>query len=126
MSQLNSLPITPVSNVLIPPTALRTTSGSVTVDFLEPDAQTITLSGNVTLVPINYQHAGFAKTLAITGGASSYTVTLPAGWILLGGLTSPISVAAGKRAILSLAIFGVNDASSATTSAVWVSYSVES
>ena len=125
MSQLRNVPFTADKNIYMPITPLKTTSGNVILDWLENDVQSITLSGNATLVPLNI-HAGLSKTLAVTGGASSYTITLPAEWVLLGGLTTPITLVAGKNAILSLAAIGTNDASANVTSAVWASYAVQS
>ena len=125
MSQLRNVPFTADKNIYMPITALKTTSGTVTVDFLENDVQSITLSGSIVLSTLNL-HAGLSKTLAITGGGSPFTITLPPEWVLLGGLTSPITLAAGKNAILSLAVIGTNDASANVTSAVWASYIVQS
>lgn len=126
MSQQVNIPFPPHPNIQQPLTNLKTSSGNVVLDFYEADNQQVTLTGNATLAPVNATHAGLSKAIFVTGGGSSYTLTLPASWVPLGGLTSPITVAAGKCGILSVAVVGTNDASANTTQQVWASWIVQS
>jgi len=84
-------------------------SASLALDFspaLSPYRQ-VTLTGNLTLSSLNL-FAGGAISLRIIGDASPRTLTFPA-WGFLGA-AAPVTLAAGKRAVLSLTSWGTIDA----------------
>lgn len=92
-------------------------SATVTLDMsaLAGLYRTITLTGNLTLATSN-RAAGRAVTLRLLPGASSRTLTFPAGWTFLG--TAPTTLAANKTAILSVTFFGSADSDAVCAYAV--------
>jgi hypothetical protein len=93
-----------------PGTGLGTT-GTVNLDFSADVGvpQNITLTGNITFTTSNLA-AGRGKTLRVTGGGSTYTVTYPAGWKAFGA-TLPASLTAGQVVLIGLFANGTTDAS---------------
>lgn len=92
-----------------PGTGLGTT-GTVNLDFAADVGlpQNITLTGNITLTTSNLV-AGRSKTLRITGGGSTYTITYPA-WVAFGAAL-PTSLATGDVLIIALFANSTTDAS---------------
>jgi len=83
------------------------TTGTLNLDFsIEELADLGTQTGDITFTTSNLAK-GRSKTIRIKGNGS--TITLPS-WILLGGVTSPITLANNKYCILTMTSFGTTDA----------------
>jgi hypothetical protein len=85
-------------------------AASITLDFdpaLSP-YQEVTLAGDLTLLsPSANLGGGRALSLLIIGDGSTRTLTFPA-WSFLGS-AAPATLAAGKKAVLSLTSYGALD-----------------
>lgn len=92
-----------------PVAALTPTTGAVTLDMAAVDGEYLThaLSGNVTYSSSN-RAAGRTVTIKITCDGTLRTFTFPA-WVFVGG-AAPASIAANKRAILTVTFFDTTDA----------------
>jgi len=65
------------------------------------------VAGDLTFTGSNY-HAGAIKTVVLTNGASSRTLTFPSSWIFVG--TKPTTLAASKTAVLTVTSLGTTEA----------------
>jgi hypothetical protein len=92
---------------------------SVALDFTASSVQSLALSGNVTFTTSN-KALGKAKRVFLSNtSASSVTLTFPSAWGFLG--TIPTSLAAGKKAVLS-----VECATGSTESDIYAGYAAQS
>ena len=96
--------------------ALATTSGTATVSFTANGFRTQgPITGNIIYAGSDYT-IGNTVSLRITGGASTYSVSFPAGWKFVS--SKPVNIPAGKTSILSLTSFGTSESD---VVAAWVS-----
>jgi hypothetical protein len=82
-------------------------AASVTIDFTQRAAQTVTLAGNVTFVTSNLGQ-GRSVYLRVIGDTSLRTLTFPVSWIWIDG-TAPASLAANKQGVLELFSWSTDD-----------------
>jgi hypothetical protein len=96
---------------MVPSVLTLAYAASITLDFdpaLSP-YQKVTLAGDLTLLsPSSNLGGGRALSLLIIGDGSTRTLTFPA-WSFLGS-AAPATLAAGKKAVLSLTSYGALDA----------------
>lgn len=87
-----------------------TYGATTTVDFSSSaaSAQTVSLTGNVTLASSNLA-AGRTKALRLVADSSTRTLSFPASWIFTGA-TRPTDLPANKTARLNLESWGTTDA----------------
>lgn len=76
------------------------------LDFDSPEIATVDLSGNVSFASVNAE-AGKQKMVRLVADSSTRNLSFP-GWKFLSD-TAPVSIAAGKTALISLYCFGKND-----------------
>lgn len=97
---------------MVPSVLTLAYAASITLDFdpALPPYQKVTLAGDLTLLsPSANLGGGRALSLLIIGDGSTRTLTFPAGWSFLGS-AAPATLAAGKKAVLSLTSYGALDA----------------
>ena len=88
-------------------TALVHTYASSTALDMKQAVETITLTGNITFTTANKAN-GLGKMLFITCDGTARNLTFPATWNWL-GMNAPTSIAANKKACLSLFCVGTAD-----------------
>lgn len=90
---------------------------TVNLDFstAAKTAQTIALTGNLTLTTSNLAN-GASKVIRLSADGSARTLTFPTDWTFY-GLARPATIAAGKKGMLNLFSYGTTDAD---VSACWV------
>lgn len=97
---------------MVPSVLTLAYAASITLDFdpALPPYQKVTLAGDLTLLsPSTNLGGGRALSLLIVGDGSTRNLTFPAGWSFLGS-AAPATLAAGKKAVLSLTSYGALDA----------------
>lgn len=85
---------------IVAPVAL-TYAATTDIDFDAGDSRTLTLTGNVTFTFSNLA-AGKGVAILLTASGADRTITFPAGVLIIGSETSPITLASGKEALLGL------------------------
>ena len=85
-----------------------TYAASVNLDFTGLAQKRLALGGNLSLTATNMD---FGKTMSVRlqAGASSRTLSFPAGWKFVGA-ARPTTLAASKTALLRLECFGMDEA----------------
>jgi hypothetical protein len=83
-------------------TATLTYGPTSVIDFIQGDAQTVTLTGDTIFATANIQQ-GQSVLIRVIAGASSRNLTFPAGWTWLpSSVGAPTSIGAGKTAQLAI------------------------
>lgn len=103
---------------IIVPIVTLTYAATTDIDFDAGDEQDLTLTGNVTLT-FSHLAAGKGVTVYLTASGADRTITLPAGVVILGSTTSPITLASGKEAAITF------KSKSTTAAAVRAAYAVQ-
>lgn len=85
-----------------------TYAATVALDMAQA-VETVSLTGNITFTTAN-RAAGKGKMVFITCDGTARNLTFPATWVWL-GMNAPTSIAANKKACLSLFCTGTTDAS---------------
>ena len=94
---------------------LSTTSGTQGLDFTSQGYLTHSITGNITYTATNYSE-GKSLSVRITSDGTARNLTFPTNWVFVGA--KPTSIAASKKAVLSVTSFGTTEANTVAAYAV--------